>query len=173
MLMSRSIYAPLAAVMVTALTALALCSCGGNEKEVVFQSGGMTHTFTTGNATDTKNFPLPIYPNAKASGEVQAKGDPEDNSKFLLLSSADKVDQVSEFYNSQLKAQGWEVNETVKQPTLVNLGAHKNDIEASVMISEDADGKTTISLAVSNETKGTPKMSDQVFTPDKLNPPTD
>jgi hypothetical protein len=159
------------AVATTAASAM-LCSCGANEKEVVFQSGGMTHTMTSGNAINISGLPVPIYPNAKPSGQVQASGD-SDDSKFLMLASADKVEQISDFYNKELRSQGWQVSETVRQPGVINLAASKNDMESSVMISDNADGNTSITIAVGKITQGTPQMSGKVFTPDKLNPPTD
>jgi hypothetical protein len=158
---------------VATCTAIALTGCGNNEKEVSFKSGGVTHTFTEGEAaTKTSGFPLPIYPNAKPAGSVSTKGDGKDDSSFMILSSSDRLEQVSSFYSDKLKAEGWTVNNLTSMPKMVNISASKQDYEANVMLGSDAD-KTTITLAVSKDI-GTPTpVTDTNYTPDKLNPPTD
>ncbi len=164
------------AVVAAGLAAFALSACGGsNDKEVSFKSGGMTHTFSAGQATNTQDFPLPIYPNAEKTGEVQASGD-EDDSKFLMLSSNDSVDKVGEFYKTKLTADGWSVTDRFRQgDKLVNLNATKDKQEASVMISAGGEGNsaTTITISVGKQSNDGAVQTGQNFTPDKLNPPTD
>jgi hypothetical protein len=157
-----------AAVLMPAVLGLFAC-----QKDASFESGGVNHKFSSGETTDTKDFPITIYPQANPIGANQTSGDADDNSRFLMLATSDPVEKVREFYVDALKNGGWVVNETVRQTTLVNLGATKNDSDASVMISANADGKTTISMAVSKKTEGIPKLSGHAFTPDKMNPPTD
>jgi hypothetical protein len=132
----------------------------------------VTHTFAEGQSTKTANFPLPIYPNASPSGSVTTKGEGDDHSSFMMLSSADQLNKVSDFYAQKLKEDGWTVNATTNMPKMVNISASKKDLEANVMLGTDAD-KTTITLAVSKEPEGIPKVTDENYTPDKLNPPTD
>lgn len=147
---------------------LAACS---KSSEVSFQSGGVTHTFAEGGDATKQGFILPIYPGAKASGGVEAK-DSSESSHFLLLNSTDPVAKISEYYQNELKKQGWQVTQQQMLPALVNIGAKKEELEASVMISGE-DKNTSITLSVSRAPEGTPAVTDQVFTPDKLNPPTD
>lgn len=147
-----------------------LASCS-NSSEVSFQSGGMTHTFAEGTDATKQGFQLPVYPGATPSGGVSNTGK-EEASSFLLLSSPDAVNKISEFYQQQLKKDGWEVTATQVMPELMNIAAKKGELEASVMISGETKG-TTITLTVSREPEGTPAVGNEQYTPDKLNPPTD
>lgn len=155
-------------IVFSAAGLLAACS---SEKQVSFKSGGMTHTFTSGNDATNKGFLLPIYPEAKPTGGV-ANTDSEESSSFLMLTSTDSVEKIGTFYRDQLKKDGWSVSEVQFHPSLVNLGAKKEKLEASVLISAESD-KTSITLSVGHEPDGKPEMSTEVFAPDKLNPPTD
>jgi hypothetical protein len=58
-------------------------------------------------------------------------------------------------------------------PTLVNISAKKDKLEGSIMLSGEENNKTTITLSVSVEAEGTPEVSKDKFSPDKINPPTD
>jgi hypothetical protein len=164
----RSI-APVPVITIAICAAVTLSGCANNEKEVSFKSGGVTHVFTEGEAAKAGGFPLPLYPNATPTGKVQTN---DDNASFMILSSPDKLEQVSSFYTNKLKVDGWTVNNTATMPQMVNISATKQDVEANVMLGVDND-KTTITLAVSKEPQGTPTPSTETYTPDKLNPPTD
>ena len=131
----------------------------------------MTHTFAEGKDATKQGFALPIYPDAKPSGGVSNTASAE-SSSFLLLSTPDSVDKVSEFYQQQLKKDGWEVAPTKVMPELMNIAAKKGEVEASVMVSGE-DKSTSITLTVSRMPEGTPSVSNEQYTPDKLNPPTD
>jgi hypothetical protein len=159
-------------ITITAAACLALTACGNNEKEVSFKSAGVTHRFSEGEETKTANFPLPIFPNASPIGAKQIEGDQNDHENFMVLSSTAKLNEVSEFYTKKLKEDGWTLNANTNMPQMVNISASKKDLEANVMLGTDAD-KTTITLAVSKEPEGVPKVTDENYTPDKLNPPTD
>ncbi len=153
------------------LISTAVSSCSSPE-QVSYQSGGMTQTFVAGKDAGKGNFLLPVYPNAKASGEVSAKGGDEQNS-FMILASSDPVDKIAEFYKAELKKDGWTVSQQQMLPELVNLTAKKDKLDGSVMLSSDGKGNTSINLSVSVEPEGTPQLSTEDFIPDKLNPPTD
>lgn len=158
-------------LLICFLSSLLFTACSSHQ-EVSYQSGGMTHTFAEGKGAVPDNFPLPVYPGATPTGSVSAQGDADENSKFLMLSSADPVSKISDFYQAELKKGGWTVTNNQVLPSLVNIAASKQDLEASVMLSGDGQ-KTTISISLSKEPKGTPAPTSQTFTPDKLNPPTD
>lgn len=149
-----------------------LAACGSGDDKVSYQSGGMTHTFVAGKEAGKQNFLLPVYPNARATGQVQANGQEEENS-FMMLSTSDPVSKVSEYYLSELKKDGWTVSQQQVLPKLVNLNARKDKLEGSIMLSEDEHNKTTINLSVAVEPEGTPEVSKEQFNPDKINPPTD
>jgi hypothetical protein len=162
-------------LMTTAVcTVLITAACAGNEKEVSFKSGGMTHTFAEGKDAIPKNFPLPIYPAASTTGSVSAETDQSaEDAKFLMLSSNDSYDKVGEFYKKELAATGWKVETVQTLPKLINIAATKDAYDANVMLSSDGQ-KTTISLAVSKtggENVVTPPAEE--YSPDSLTPPTD
>jgi hypothetical protein len=148
---------------------LAACT---SASQVSYQSGGMTQTFTAGKEAGKQDFLLPIYPNATATGEVQAASK-EDQNSFRMLTSDDPVNKISEFYLAELKKNGWKVNQQSVLPTLVNISAKKEKLDGSIMISGDEHNKTSINLSVSVEAEGTPEVSKDSFSPDKINPPTD
>lgn len=163
-------------VFVTVISAVSLSSCG-NQKEVSFKSGGMTHTFAEGQDAVPKDFPLPIYPGATTSGSVSAGGDDQEHSQFLMLSSNDSMDKISEFYQGQLKDKGWEIDKVDTSPKLVSIDAHKDKLQANAELVEDSDSdKTTISLQVSQQSDNPKEESEAAaenFKPDKVTPPTD
>lgn len=159
-------------VLTFIVASILLCACSGGGQEVSYESGGMTHKFTDGKDATKAPFLLPIYPNAKATGEVQSEGNGDDNS-FMMLSSTDPVSKVAEYYKSELQKQGWTVNQQQMLPNLVNMSAKKEKLDGSIMLSGDDSNKTTINLSVSVAQEGTPEVSKDDFSPDKLNPPTD
>lgn len=155
----------------TIISASLLLSACSQSQQVSYQSGGMTQTWEGGKEAE-KTFALPIYPNSKAAGGVKAEGN-EDSSEFVILNSSDPVNKVADYYKSELEKQGWKVSRIEPAPNLVNMTALKPGHEASVMVSLDDKDKTSITLAVSKESEGIPQVTDQNYTPDKLNPPTD
>lgn len=153
---------------------LAFGACA-KRQEVSFKSGGMTHTFSEGKEAVPHNFPVPIYPGATATGSVSAQADKSsEQAQFLMLSSADSPDKISSYYKQELPRAGWKVNSVQTIGNLVSLGASRDDWEANVMVSSEGD-RSTISLNVSRlEPGGTPPQeTGEVYTPDKLTPPTD
>jgi hypothetical protein len=153
------------------LASILLGACSAGE-QVSYQSGGMTHTFIAGKDANKGNFALPVYPNARATGEVQAKSKDDENS-FRMLTSSDPLSKISEFYLAELKKNGWKVSQQTVLPTQVNISARKDKLEGSIMLSGDEHNKTSITLSVSVESEGIPEVSREVFAPDKVNPPTD
>lgn len=174
--MRRNAVMPVITIAMSA--AVLLTACGGNEKEVSFKSGGVTHTFSEGNADTSKDFPLPMYPNAKTEGVNSAKGEANEASAYMLLKTDDKLDAVTAFYADKLKSDGWKINANTCMPDLANISVSKNDMEGNVQIGVDEQSKqTTITLAYSREATGdaatTVSKDAHSYTPDKLNPPTD
>lgn len=157
-------------IAVAIWAAISLCACSQAE-QVSFKSGGMTHTFSAGKDATKNGFLLPIYPGAKPTGSV-ATSDAEELSSFLMLSSPDSVEKVGNFYKDEMQKGGWQVDQVQFHPNIVNLSAKKEALEASVLISGEAD-KTSITLTVGREPEGKPEMSSDTYIPDKLNPPTD
>ncbi len=148
---------------------IAMSGCTSGQ-QVSYQSGGMTHTWEDSKDA-AKTFPLPIYPNSKSSSALKASGD-GDSSEFMILNSADPVKKVVQFYSEELAKQGWKVT-TLEAPNSVNMTAVKQGQQAGIMVSLDEKNQTSITLALSDEPEGVPKVTDQNYTPDTLNPPTD
>lgn len=158
-------------IFIPLVASMTLAACSTDDK-VSYQSGGMTQTFVGGKEAAKENFLLPLYPNAKSTGEVQANGQEEQNS-FRMLATSDPINKVSEFYLSELKKNGWTVSQQQVLPALVNLNAKKDKLEGSIILSADEHKNTTITLSVAVEPEGTPEVSKDTFNPDKINPPTD
>ncbi len=62
-----------AAAFILLLVPALLSGCS-KEGSVSFNSGGMTHTFSEGKDAVPKDFSLPVYPGATATGSVSAEG---------------------------------------------------------------------------------------------------
>jgi hypothetical protein len=171
-LLNRSNHAK--ALIVAALSPAILASCA-NQKEVTYTSGGMTHTISEGKDAVPKNFPLPLYPDATTSGSVSADGQDQEQSQFLMLSTADSLDKVSEFYQSKLKDSGWQLDKVDAGDKLVSIDAHKDKVQANASLVDDG-GKTTISLQlsrISDNPKDESEAAAENYKPDKVTPPTD
>lgn len=155
-----------------AVLSFSLAGCAPSQESVEFKSGEMTHVMTSGKSADRVNFPLPLYPAAEPTGTIAAQANDDDSSRFMMLKSAEQVDPIFEFYDKKLTEAGWKVTKTNTLPTMKQLDASKDGLEANVMISR-IDDSTNISLSVSKAPVGTPEVTDKNYVPDKFNPPTD
>jgi hypothetical protein len=156
-----------------AILSLGACSQEGSVK---YESGGMTQTLAEGKAAVPKDFVLPVYPGATATGSVSAEGSGQEQSKFLMLSSPDSLDKVSDYYQNTLKDKGWTIDKVdTDAPKVVSISAHMKETEANVMLADDG-GKTTISLSsgiAGDTSKDDTESNQENYKPDKANPPTD
>jgi hypothetical protein len=153
---------------------LALTSCA-SQRDSTYQSGGMTHTFAAGKAAIPKDFDKLVYPEAATTGSVSAEGDnDQEQSKFLMLSSSDPTDQISKWYQEQLKAASWSVDKVETASKIVSISGHKSNLEINVMIAQEGP-KTSISLSLGKQLEGSTEEKDstETYTPDKVIPPTD
>lgn len=156
-----------------ALTAATLLSACGDNKQVSFNSGGVKQTFAAGSeATPDGSFPLPIYPQAQTTGAVDAQGDADDNSKFLMFTSNDTVSKISEYYEEEMKKDGWNIVALNTLPNMVNISAEKDMMESNVMVTSDGE-KSCIKLQIGNKVEGVPTPSTAPNATDSMNPPTD
>ncbi|HEY9773234.1 MAG TPA: hypothetical protein V6C81_05445 [Planktothrix sp.] len=166
----------LAATATISLLAVAVMSGCSQQDKVSFSSGGMTHTFAEGKDAVPKDFLLPIYPGATATGSVTADGGDQDQSKFLMLSTPDQMDKVSDYYQNTLKDKGWSIDKVdTDAPKVVSISVHQKDVEGNVMLADD-NGKTTISLSAgksSDTSKEDTESNSENYQPDKVNPPSD
>lgn len=157
------------------LACLVLLSACGNKQEVSYKSGGMTQTVAEGQGSIPANFPLPIYPQASPTGSVSAQGQKGDeDSMFLILSTTDDINKVSDYYQKAFKADAWKLENSQTSPELVSLSVTKGNHDGSVTLSTDDSKKsTTISLAVSRIDESMQPADAESFSVNKLTPPTD
>ena len=155
------------------LAAMVLLGACGNDRDVQYKSGGMTHTIAQGNDVKIpEEFKKLIYPNSETTGAVLADGQQE-QSKFLMLSCKSPIDDVSRWYQDQLRTEGWKVDKVETEPKMVQMSGEKEELEINVMISEE-DGKTTVSISAGKSAEGAPEEVDaDNFQPNKITPPTD
>jgi hypothetical protein len=136
----------------------------------------MTHTMAEGKDAVPKDFPLPLYAGAVPTGSVSAQGADDEQTKYLILSTSDSIDKVSEYYQGELKNTGWNIENVQVTPKLVSISATKKDkdLDSNVLIADDG-GKTTISLqsTKSVEIKKEDEEPTENFSPNKVTPPTD
>jgi hypothetical protein len=173
--LNRAVFRAIAMSAISLPVVLVNLGCS-KEGSVTFNSGGMTHTFAQGKDAIPKDFALPIYPGATATGSVSADGAGQEESKFLMLSSTDSLDKVSEFYQTNLKDKGWTIDKVdTEAPKVVSISVHLKDTDANVMLADDG-GKTTISLSsgkAGDTSKEDAESNSENFKPDKANPPSD
>ena len=95
-----------------------------------------------------KNLPswVPLYANAKVEGSYDATT-PEGRNAMLTVTSSDSVDQVAEFYQSQLEAAGLKVErssyETEGKKAIMLVGKTDDDKRnASITVATSNEGQT-------------------------------
>jgi hypothetical protein len=174
--MFRRIQIQAVTTIMSTLAILLMISGCADKNAVSFTSGGMTHTFAEGKDSVPKDFILPVYPGATATGSVSADGTDQEQSKFLMLSTIDSLDKVSEYYQSALKDKGWTIDKVdADQPKIVSITAHTKQMEGNIFLADD-NGKTTISLSAGKSgdtSKEDAESQSDNYSPDKTNPPTD
>jgi uncharacterized protein YfiM (DUF2279 family) len=117
---------------------------GGGIK--VTDAQGQESTFTAG-AGAPKNLPswLPVYAGAKVEGSYDATTAEGRNAMFTVTSS-DSVDQVAEFYKSQLEGAGLKVErssyETDGQKTIMLVGTTEDEKRTANVTISTGDGQT-------------------------------
>lgn len=158
------------------IPSLALVSACGNNKEVSFDSGGMTHTMKVGEGSVPEDLKELVYPGATASGSQMANDDNKevnDHAKYLNLSSSDSIEKVTAWYESTLKKTGWNIEKNETMGNLVTISGTLKDAEVAVNIADDS-GKTSIIVNKSTSLGGIPD-EEQVenFKPNKDVPATD
>lgn len=144
----------LVVVIMTGCASVIMLICGCTRQgEVSFQSDGVTQTMSQGKVALRSGFPLPIYPKSQPAGSVSASDNQDhEDDKFLMLYTGDKLDMVGNFYKATLDSQGWKIENTQSFSNMLNITAQKDDLEAGVMLTRNAE-KTTISLTVSSRRK--------------------
>jgi hypothetical protein len=140
--------------VVSALVILAACQRSGPAVNVNPATGEMHVETSEGSVTmGSQKLPddwpsdAPVYPGATIQYTATANAPAGGPGSMVILMTTDSVEKVSEYYTAQIKAQGWNVEGTMKAQGTVIMGAKKGDRVLSLTMGE-ADGKTTITLGV-------------------------
>lgn len=161
------------ALAVVLVSWVVLASGCGNDKSVTFKSSGMTQTFSEGAEDLPDNLKGFVYPKSSVAGSTSSHDPEGEEAMFLTLSSTDPMDRVSEWYQSNLKSQGWSIDSLDNQGRMINIYGQKDDREINVLIAED-EKKTTISVSQGKAVDDTVDEQDlEKFTPNDLTPPMD
>jgi len=115
-----------------------------------------------GNAQIPSNFPkdFPLYPGATPGGSAVGSENTIGKGFWLLLQSSDSLSKVIAFYDDQLEAKGW----TIEENTVIGEGStykvKKEKLIGTIIISTDKkSAKTTIliTLEPTNEQNPAPQ----------------
>lgn len=164
------------AISLCALGSIALLSGCGDGKEVSFNSGGMRQTSRAGKGSVPDDLKKLVYPGAIASGSQSASEndkDSNDHSRYLNLSSSDSIEKVAAWYETALKAEGWNIEKNEAMGNLVTISGTLKDAEVAVNIADDS-GKTSIIVNQSTSIGAIPDdEAVENFKPNKEVPATD
>lgn len=159
---------------VLALVAAVSTSSCGNDKSVTFKSAGMTHTFNEGTEGIPKDLQVLVYPGAQIAGSTSAQDKDGEHAAFVSLSTPDALERVSEWYQSCLPKNGWQIdNSDTGQSAVVSLSGHQKDVEINVLMAQDGN-KTAISISEGRSVHD-PVEEEEIenFTPNEFTPPTE
>lgn len=166
----RATSVALSAVLV--ISACVLTSCG-NDKSVTFKSSGMTTTFSEGGEGIPQDLKALVYPGSQVAGSTAAHDQEGENSAFLSLSSQDGLEQVAEWYRSELQKNGWTIDNEETMPRMLSISGKQKEVEINVLMVEDGD-KTTISVSEGKSVDDSVEEEEiEKFTPNDLTPPTE
>jgi len=110
-----------------------------------------------------ENFPkdFPVYPQAKPSGSAIGSEKMMGKGFWLLLESHDTVADVVGFYNTQLEAKGWTVEETNSVGDGSAYKIKKEKLAGTVIVSKNSkDNVTTILITLEPTNEKNPEPLD-------------
>lgn len=112
---------------------------------------GQTVDIGSGEIPDSFPKDFPVYPGAKITGSLSGGQASQGNGYWLTLTTKDSVSAVTEFYKSELKDKGWEIQSTlnVGGATTYTVAKEKTSGSVSVSKSESQEsGETLIVIAL-------------------------
>jgi hypothetical protein len=121
-----------------------------------------------------ENFPkdFPLYPQAKPSGSAIGSEKMMGKGFWLLLESHDSISDVTGFYNTQLEAKGWIVEETNALGDGSSYKIKKEKLTGTVIVSKNSKENVTtilITLEPTNEKNPAPlDVSEEGSVPQEL-----
>ncbi len=121
---------------------------GGSKPTLkVTDEKGQTSTFTagTGAANDLPSW-VPVYPGGKVQGSVAANS-AQSKGGNLTVTTSDSPEKVFSYYESQLKAGGWKIEN--------NMNASGGGSTMRMLTATNAGGKQTLNFIVTADKDGT------------------
>ena len=100
-----------------------------------------------GNVSLPEGFPkeISIYPGARINTSAKT---PE--AMTVLLSTADPVTKVADYYEQQCKANGWSIQTTLNSAETRILSASKGKTTCTLNVSQN-DGQTTVAIVITSK----------------------
>ncbi len=120
-------------------SALILSACTSNKQPLSSDSGS---TPTIGQSF----FSLPLYPGSTENRSMDMSNK-KSGTATVVLQTDDGTEQVSQYYQDQLKRSGWKLAGVMQIDRMSTIEAQKNSSSASVVIAGVPGGKTTITLS--------------------------
>ena len=134
----------------------------GKDGEIVSWKDTKTGSeVSIGDGNIPSDFPkdFPLYANAKPTGNVSSMGDGSEKGMWLLMETPDELVKVTAFYESQLGALGWNIEEKASFGNASTWQVSKGTLEGTVVVSpvSESDKKgTSILITLATKTNITP-----------------
>jgi len=114
---------------------------GGNKVTIETDEGKLT----VGQNQIPDNFPsdVPVYTGA----EVITSSESGDNFT-LALKSTDTVSKVSDYYNGEVKSNGWTIANSSNIAGSTSITATKDGRQLNIVITKDTEGQTAIAIVI-------------------------
>lgn len=109
------------------------------------------------------NFPkdFPLYPNALPKGTAIGSEQVTGKGFWLLLESSDPLSKVTSYFDEQLEAKGWTIEETNVLDDGSSYKIKKEKLIGNIIISSNQkDSKTTILITLEPTNEGNPEPID-------------
>jgi len=109
------------------------------------------------------NFPkdFPLYPNAAPRGTAIGSEQVTGKGFWLLLESSDPLSKVTSYFDEQLEAKGWTIEETNVLDDGSSYKIKKEKLIGNIIISSNQkDSKTTILITLEPTNEGNPEPID-------------
>ena len=103
---------------------------------------------------------FPIYDGAKPTGSLSGSESGDQKGFWIVLTTPDSIDKVTAFYQTNLKAKGWTVTNTLQITDSTTYTVEKAKLNGTVTVGSDKDAKeTTIFVTLVNKDETTSTKS--------------
>lgn len=105
---------------------------------------------TVGKNTYPDNWPsdAPKYPNAQIQYSASSNPESGETGAIISFTTSDKLQQVIDFYKSELAKNGWKIEQTATVSQMTAISGSKDKMTYSVQIVSDDKGNTTVTVAI-------------------------